>query len=238
MGLIEKPSMARYLIALLIVSLNLTPLFVMPQNKSFCFSASGGINSYFGLPGGYNHPLTEYEMGSAFNAELSFISGEHYLPNQFACGIIIDYFSGGFREYGDGVNGIEYLKGDASKWMIGGYIVPFIFDYEAVLFIKPGVEWTYQLSSEVDGTIRSNQVPNFGEELKLTEEFAEKADFGIALTLEYVFDVGRKWYIAPRYKGYCSLQDVLQDMKSFRNTVGFSIGYKLKERFYDYKRLP
>lgn len=238
MGLIKKDPMARYLTFFLIISLNLTPFFVMSQHKSVCLSASGGVNKYFGLTGEYNHPLTDYTLGNACTVELSFISGKNYLPNQFACGIVIDYFGGTFREYGEGLNGVEYLNGEVSKLMVGAYLVPFIFDYNEELYVKPGIEWTYRVSTEIDGITRSNQLPNFGEEIPLTDEFAMKADFGVALTVEYVFDISKKWYVAPRYKVYCSLQDVLMEMKSFRNTLGFSIGYKLNERLYDYKRLP
>lgn len=230
--------MARSLLVLFCIALCVSPFYSKSQTKSLAISASGGVNRYFGLTAEPSHPQTEYDFGKAFTVELSFISGIHYLPNRFACGIVMDYYEGTFREFGEGFNQFEYLKGNASKFMVGGYLVPFVFDYDEVLYIKPGVEWSYQFATEVDGYIRSNQLPNFGEEVDLTNEFSKNSDFGVALTVEYVFKVSRRCWIAPRYKAYCSLQDVLEEMKSFRNTIGVSFGVRLHERLNDYNRLP
>lgn len=230
--------MARIFVILLFLILNLSPLPVKSQNKSFSFSSMGGINTFFGLKGEYDHPLTEYKIGEAFTAEVNFISGRNYLPNQFACGIVLDYFSGSFREYSEGFNGYDYLNGKASKVMLGAYLVPYIFDYDRELFIKPGIEWSYLLSANVDGFIRSIEVPTYGQEIELDNEFATKSDLGVSLSLEYVIELKKRWYIAPKYKLYCSLQGTLTEMNTFRNTIGVAVGYRLRERLNDFNRLP
>lgn len=230
--------MARKIVILVILLFSITPLMVKPQSKSLSFSIAGGVNRYFGLEGDYTHPLTEYKTGSAFTSELVFISGKNYLPNQYACGILLDYFSGSFREYGEGFNEVEYLNGEAAKVMLGAYFVPFIFNYNEELFIKPGVEWTYLLSADVNGFILSNEVPTFGSKVELDSEFASKSDLGIALTIEYVIELKKRWYISPKYKAYCSLQGTMPEMNTFRNTIGVAVGYRLRERLNDYKRLP
>jgi hypothetical protein len=235
---LKTKSMVRKFVILLLLTLGLIPRSVLSQNKSICFTASGGINRYFGLKGDYNYPSAEYRYGSAATAELSFISGKNYLPNQYAAGVVIDYFTGSFRQYGEGLNGGDYLNGEVSKLMIGGYLVPYIFEYNKELFIRPGIEWTYLVSAEVDGFILSKEVPTFGQKMELKEDFVSKSDLGLALTIEYVFHIKKRWHLAPRYKGYVSLQGTMPEMNTFRNTIGLSIGYRLRERLNDYNRLP
>lgn len=219
-------------ILLLILLLGWSPYQSGAQNKSLRFSATAGINRYFGLPSQYNFPTTEYTSGMAFSGELGFISGKKYLPGQYAFGVIVDYFSGTFLQYGTSLNGGNYLTGEASKLMLGLNLVPVIFDYEEVLFVKPGLEWTCLITPDIEGAIRSNEAQTYGEMIPLGNDFIKKADIGISITVEYVFDIKDQWYIAPRYKIYCSMYDVMNNMKSFRNTLGFSLGYYLSDRLY------
>lgn len=224
--------MTRFRILLLLIFLGWTPFQLDAQNKSLRFNATAGVNRYFGLSSQYNFPSTEYSFGEAMTMEFEFISGKKYLPGQYAVGIVMDYFNGTFRQYGTALNGGDYLNGEASKIMLGVNLVPVIFDYEEVFFIKPGLEWTYQIKTEIEGSLRSNEALNYGEMIPLENDFLKKSDIGIALDFEYVFDINNQWYIAPRYKIYCSLYDVMNDMKSFRNTLGFSLGYYLSDRLY------
>lgn len=224
--------MTRLRILLLIFILGLSPYQSGAQSKSLRFSATAGINRYFGLQSQYNFPSTEYTIGKAYSGELGFISSKHYLPGQYAFGVVVDYFSGTFRQYGKALDGGDYLTGEASKLMLGVNLVPVIFDYEEVLFIKPGIEWTCLITPDIDGTIRSNEALTYGEMIPLDNDFIKKADIGIAVTVEYVININNQWYIAPRYKIYCSMYDVMTNMKSFRNTLGFSLGYYLSDRLY------
>lgn len=224
--------MTRLRILLLITILCCFTSNLGAQNKSIRFSASGGVNRYFGLSSQYNFPSIEYSIGEAYNAEFSFISGKKYLPGQYAFGIMVDYFSGGFHQYGKALNGGDYLIGDAAKLILGINLVPVIIDYEEELFIKPGLEWSYLITPYVDANLRSNEAMTYGEMMPLGDDFVKKADIGVSVTVEYVFDINNQWYIAPRYKIYCSLYDVMNNMKSFRNSLGFSIGYYLSDRLY------
>ena len=124
------------------------------------------------------------------------------------------------------------MIGDAAKLILGINLVPVIIDYEEELFIKPGIEWSYLITPYVDANLRSNEAMTYGEMMPLGDDFVKKADIGISVTVEYVFDINNQWYIAPRYKIYCSLYDVMNNMKSFRNSLGFSIGYYLSDRLY------
>ncbi|HLN53999.1 MAG TPA: hypothetical protein VK212_09855 [Lentimicrobium sp.] len=223
----------RLLIFFIAASFFALPIFGYSQPKSLRFSATAGINRYSGLKGAYNHPTTEYTWGEAGSMELGFISGKKYLPGQYAIGFVMDYYTGTFHEYGEGLNGVEYLDGKVSKMMLGGYLVPMLFSVNDELFIKPGIEWTYRIKSEVEGVMRSEEGQTFGQMLPIGEEFANKSDFGVALDFEYVIEIKRSnWYFSPRLKTYYSLVEVLPDMKSFRATVGFSIGHRLKEPWY------
>lgn len=225
--------MSRLTCILIILTFGLVPWTVNSQPKSLRLSATAGVNRYFGLKGEFNHPITEYSWGEAGSLEFGYISGSKYLPGQYAVGLVCDYFTGTFHEFGEGLNGVEYLNGSISKFMLGGYLVPMIFSVDEELFIRPGIEWTVKIKSDVEGVKRSDEGQSFGEMLPLDEEFAEKSDFGVALDFEYLFEIKRSsWYFSPRLKTYCSLYDVLRDMKSFRTTLGFTVGYKLKEQWY------
>ncbi len=211
----------------------LTPFNLYSQPKSFKLSATVGVNRFFGLDGDYNHPKIDYKWGKAGTIEIGYISGKKYLPGQYSLGFLVDYFSGTFHEYGEGLNGIEYLNGEASKLMFGGYLIPMIFNVNEELFISPGVEFTCRLQTDINGVIRSDEGQTFGKMLELDKSFAKKSDFGVAIGLEYIIELGRSnWYLCPRIKTYCSIYDVLTDMKSFRASGGLSIGYKLSEKWY------
>ena len=217
----------------LLLVISVIPLISSSQPKSLRLSSTAGVNRYFGLKGAYNHPNTDYTWGNAITVEFGYISGTKYLPGQYAIGLTCDYFDGTFHEYGKGLTGIEYLNGKASKIMLGGYLIPMIFSVDEQLFISPGVEFTCKIKSDIDGVIRSDEGQSFGEMLPLEKDFAKKADFGVALNLEYLVELGKSnWYLCPRLKSYCSIYNVLTDMKSFRVTAGISIGYKLSEKWY------
>jgi hypothetical protein len=216
-----------------ILGMLIIPTIGISQPKSLHLSATAGVNRYFGLEGDFNHPITEYEFGKAGSLELGYISGTKYLPGQYAIGLVCDYYSGTFREYGDRMNEVEYLNGEVSKIMLGGYVIPMIFDVDESFIIKPGIEWTARIKSKIEGEKMSDEGQTFGMMLPLDDEFARKSDFGVVLNLEYLFEFKRSnWYLCPRFKAYYSLFDVLPEMQSFRAMIGFSIGYKLKEQWY------
>lgn len=197
--------------------------------QQITFSAYGGLTEFYNRPLTNDHYSTEYIKGSGQCYELCLTGlGDFKLLPSFT--LMVEHYKGDIiHRYTDPYGGYN-MNLNVNKTMLGIGVYPFNFRVYKKLHFRAGADFTFPL---IDKT---QVITDYNFEQHAWNDTTDGADLspdliiGLSATVDYRFNLGKRWYFTPRYRFYYGLMPELEDIrikvKSVRHQLGIGFGIK------------
>lgn len=214
----------KYLISLLLI---FPGLFATSQKVSL--SGYGVLNQFYNKPFTNDKLSAEYQEGIGQCYELSLTGlGDFKLLPSFS--LMVEHYKGNILYgYHDAYGGYT-MDLDVNKTMLGIGVYPINFRVYKKIHFRAGTDFTFPL------TDKTQIISDYKFEQFAWIDTTDGADLspdliiGLSATVDYRFNLGKRWYFAPRYRFYYGLMPELEDIrikvKSVRHQLGISFGIK------------